>query len=299
MAKWLTSTDWITFEVRDRIARITLNRPDKRNALSSALIRELHDAMLEADDLLEVSVIVLSGAGRDFCAGYDLGESYEARKREREEEGGARRYRTRMATFDDDCWTLERMTGPMKVILDLHKPVIAKVQGNCLAGGVDLASLCDIVIAADDARIGNPANRALGSPPINLWLYHIGPQWAKRLLLTGDSVSGRDAARIGLVLDAVPAVELDAEVDALARRLTHVDTDILVAQKRIVNLALELAGARTLQRLAVEADARAHLARGPRREQFMADLASVGLKEALRNRDAPFGDSMVRIRRPD
>jgi enoyl-CoA hydratase len=180
-------------------------------------------------------------------------------------------------------------------MFDLHKPVIAKVHGNCMAGGTDLALMCDVVIAAEDAKIGFPATRANGTPPNHMWIYHVGPQWAKRLLLTGDCVWGRDAARIGLVLDAVPVERLDEEVNELARRMSFVDADLLAAQKRVVNMALELSGAKTLQRFAAEMDARAHLAKGPRRTQFKQDMAGEGLKAALKNRDAPFGDGMVKI----
>jgi enoyl-CoA hydratase len=177
--------------------------------------------------------------------------------------------------------------------------VIARVQGNCVAGGTDLALMCDMVIAADNARIGFPAARANGTPPSHYWYYNVGPQWAKRILMTGDSLTGRDAARIGLVLDAVPEAELDAEVDELARRVSHVDAELLSAHKRVVNVAMELAGARTLQRMAAEMDARAHLSQGPRRSQFKADAAEHGIGQAVRNRDAPFGDGMIRIRWPE
>jgi enoyl-CoA hydratase len=180
-------------------------------------------------------------------------------------------------------------------MFDLHKPVIAQVQGNCLAGGTDLALMCDMVVAADDARIGFPAARANGTPPQNMFVYHVGPQWAKRLLMTGDWISGSDAARIGLVMDSVPAGELDAKVAELARRVAAVDAELLAAHKRVVNLSLELAGARTMQRVCAEMDARAHLSRGPRRSQFRADMAQHGLKVALRNRDEDFGDGRVRL----
>jgi enoyl-CoA hydratase len=122
----------------------------------------------------------------------------------------------------------------------------------------------------------------------------VGPQWAKRLMMTGDCLWGRDAVRIGLVLDAVPADALDEAVNELARRLSFVDGELLSAHKRIVNAALELQGARTLQRFATEMDARAHLSKGPRRTQFRADMAEHGLKTALKNRDEPFGDGMVK-----
>src|SRR5207249_1913314 len=114
--------------------------------------------------------------------------------------------------------------------------------------GTDLALMCDMIIAAEDAKIGFPAVRANGTPPINLWTYHVGPQWAKRILMTGDSLWGRDAARIGLVLEAVPAEELDAAADDLVRRVSCIDAELLSAQKRVVNMAMELSGARTLMR---------------------------------------------------
>jgi len=114
--------------------------------------------------------------------------------------------------------------------------------------------------------------------------------------MTGDCLWGRDAARIGLVLDAVPSGELDATVDELARRVAHIDAELLAAHKRIVNIALELGGARTLQRMAAEFDARAHVSQGPRRTQFKSDMTAYGLKQALKTRDEPFGDSMIKIR---
>lgn len=293
MAKWLESSECVTFDVTERVARITLNRPEKRNAINGILLRELKQALLEADDLISVNAIVLQGKGRDFCAGYDLVTTYGDRKHQ---DADASAYRGSIKSFDDDCWSMERQAETVNLMAAIHKPIICKVQGNCLAGGTDLALACDMVIASDTARIGFPATRANGSPPAHMWFYHVGPQWAKRLLLTGDSLAGRDAARLGLVMEAVPAEELDAEVDELARRLSFVDADLLSANKRIVNLALELSGATTLQRLAVENDARAHLSQGPRRAQFKADMEAVGLKEALKSRDAPFGDGMIKLR---
>jgi enoyl-CoA hydratase len=289
----MKSEDVIRFSVADKVATITLNRPAKRNALTPELIKELHDAILEADDRVDVNVIILQGAGDDFCSGYDLSYGSDP-KNQTDPEG---RYRTRIGNFDDDTWTMERKMHQMLVIQDAHKPVIAKVHGRCLAGGAELALCCDIIIAADDARIGHPGTRGLGSPPINMWFYHVGPQWAKRILLTGDSIMGKDAAKIGLILDSVPADRLDEEVQTLARRMALIDADMLAANKRIVNVAMELAGARTLQKMATEADARAHLSKGPQRTKFKADAASVGVKQAYRNRDEPFGDSIIKINR--
>ena len=292
MSKWIKSTDFIKFEVKDRIAYITLNRPEKRNALSPEVINEMHDAMLEADDLNEVHCIVLQGAGQDFCAGYDLGFGSNP-VNQADLEG---KYRTRMGTYDDDVWTMARKMHKFLIIPDLHKMVICKVQGRCLAGGAELALCCDMIIMADDARIGHPGGRGLGSPPINFWYYHVGPQWAKRLLVTGDNLTGKDAAKLGLVLDSVPADELDAEVEKLAKRIAIVDPEIAAAQKRIVNAAMELSGARTLQKLSTEGDARAHLSQGPGRRTWRANVKEHGVRKAIRLRDAEYGPDPVRIR---
>lgn len=293
MRKYLRSTEYILFDVKDRVARITLNRPEKRNALHPALLTELRDALLEADALADVNVIILEGAGKDFCAGYDLVGAYAGYKEGEAPPWDDSQYRSTNASFDDDCWNLEQQQKLTIALFDTHKPVIAKVQGNCMAGGTDLALMCDFIICSEEAKIGFPATRANGTPPNQMWVYHVGPQWAKRIMMTGDCLWGRDAARIGLVLDAVPAAELDAAVNELARRISFVDAELLSAHKRIVNAALELQGAKTLQRFAAETDSRAHLSKGPRRTQFKTDMAEHGLKQALKNRDEPFGDGMV------
>ncbi|TAL03195.1 MAG: crotonase/enoyl-CoA hydratase family protein [Rhodospirillaceae bacterium] len=296
--KWLSHPEYVLFDIADAVATITLNRPDKRNALSPSLLQEMHDALMEADDRTDVNVIVLAGAGKDFCAGYDLAGAYAGRAAEDTAAvDNLISYRSTIKSFDDDAWNVERQQQLTTIMFDLHKPVIAKVQGNCLAGGVDLAFHCDLVIAADEAKIGFPATRANGCPPNQMWIYHMGPQWTKRLLFTGDTLSGIDAAKIGLVLESVPAAELDAHVHALAGRVAIVDPELLSAHKRIVNLALEQMGAKTLQRLAAENDARAHLSKGPRRTQFKSDMAELGLKIAIQNRDAPFGEGRVVVRR--
>lgn len=293
--KWLKSTECISFEVRENVARIALNRPDKRNVLSALTLQELNQALLEADDRQDVNVILLSGTGKDFCAGYDLTDSYGG-KDDTSTDYDPAAYRTRSGTIDDDVWHLERQQDLTSIMLDLHKPIVAKIQGNCLAGGTDLAFSCDIVLAADDAKIGFPAARANGTPPTNLWFYHCGPQWAKRMLFTGDTISGLDAAKIGLVLESYPADQIDEEADEMVRRIGSVDSEILSTHKRVVNIQMDLAGARQSLRFAAEMDARAHLSQGPRRAQFRKDMAEKGLKEALTNRDAPFGKGRVELR---
>ncbi|MDH4147735.1 MAG: crotonase/enoyl-CoA hydratase family protein, partial [Acidimicrobiia bacterium] len=260
--------EFITYEVRNGTAHITLNRPEKLNALSNALLQELHDALWEADDDVEVHCAVIKGAGRAFCAGYDLA----AAPRPTERDG--RTYRSNRR-FDDDAWQLERTQRLRMVLFDMHKPTIAQVHGYCLAGGTDIATLCDMLICAADARFAFPPARDLGALPTQMWLYHVGPQWAKRLLLTGDSITGAEAAQIGLALKAVPSEHLEAEVNQLADRLALIDYDLLAANKRIVNVGLELMGARTLQRLACENDARGHLT--PSAGEFRRSVKEKGL----------------------
>ncbi len=294
MAKWLKTTDYLRFEVIERVAHITMNRPEKRNALSGDLMQELHDAMMEADDRTDVNVIVLRGAGKDFCAGYDLPATYD--RRAGDEAGRNTSYRGIHDSIDDVTFNIERQHQKTLAAYRLHKPVIAGVQGNCLAGGTDLVFNADMIIAADDARFGYPATRGNGMPPNHMWLYYCGPQWTKRLLMTGDWISGKDAAKIGLVLESVPAAELDFAVNELARRVSLMDQEIIANIKRAVNHGLDLMGASMLQRLAGEGDARANMAHGPRREQFKRDMADHDLKTALKNRDAPFGDSQAKVR---
>jgi enoyl-CoA hydratase len=294
MYKYLVTQNHLLFDVKERVARITLNRPEKRNALSPALLAELRNALIEADARVDVNVIILAGAAKDFCAGNDLAGAYAGYKDGETPPWDEAKYRTQNGSYDDDTWNMEQTQKSNDALFDIHKPVIARVQGNCLAGGTDLALMCDFIICTEEAKIGFPATRANGTPPTQMWLYHIGPQWAKRMMMTGDSLWGRDAAKIGLVLDAVPVDQLDAAVNELARRISFVDAELLSAHKRVINVALELQGAKTLQRIAVEMDARAHLCKGPRRTQFKADMAAHGLKTALKNRDEPFGDGMVK-----
>jgi len=301
----------ILYEVENGRARITLNRPERRNALCNPLLEELERALWDADDDTRVHCVILRGAGPAFCAGYDLTGFGSDRPRGRTNpatvqgqpgsppsEGEARAELRRTGrSIDDDAWLLERNQRRMRALWEMHKPSIAQLHGHCLAGGTDLALYCDMVIAAEDARIGFPPARNLGALPNNLWVYHCGPQWAKRLQLTGDVVSGADAAKIGLVLKAVPAALLEAEVEGLADRLALIDPDLLSANKRIINLSMELMGAGVLQRLAAENDARGHLAPGTR--DYFRAVKEKGLAGAFRERDAKFGDGRARVEGPE
>lgn len=271
----------LLYEVEGGKARVTLNRPEKLNAISWQMHQELRDAFQAADRDPAVHVVILRGAGRAFCAGYDItppaGESSHAATGH---------------SMERDMWWLEKSLEMRMTIWDMHKPVIGQVHGYCLAGGTDLVFLADIVIAAEDAVIGFPPVRSMGSPVNHMWTYLAGPQWAKRLLLTGDSVSGKEAERIGLVLEAVPPDRLDEHVERLADRIALIDVDLLAANKRIVNLALELMGARTMQRLAAERDSIAR--QSPVVHEFYRMAKEKGLKAALEWRDSKFGDSRAR-----
>lgn len=279
----------IRYERDDRVGVVTLARPDRRNAISPAMQADLADAFVRADDDRRVHVIVLRGDGPSFCSGYDLqGTDYEPLGVDTEHGRGS------SPAIDDDLWRIEQGQRRLLAIFDLHKPVIAQVHGYCVAGGTDLALMCDLVLAAEDALIGFPPVRSMGSPPHHLWTYLLGPQWAKRMLLTGDLLTGIDAARLGLVLDAVPAAELADEVMALARRVALVDHHLLAANKRQVNLALELMGARTMQRLAAEIDVRGHQASAMR--EFGRVAAEDGMAAAVKARDEAFGDSVIKVR---
>ncbi|MEE9517138.1 MAG: crotonase/enoyl-CoA hydratase family protein [Candidatus Adiutricales bacterium] len=285
----------IIYEVENGRARITLNRPEKLNALTLELQEELNEALWEADNNNDVHCVILKGAGRAFSAGYDLtgaGGKVSVSRIESEEND----YRKSMSP-DDDAWRLERAQRYRMALFDMHKPSIAQVHGYCLAGGTDVALLCDMIIAADDAVFAFPPARDLGALPNNMWVYNVGPQWAKRLTLTGDSITGAEAAEIGLVLKSVPPDLLEQEVEQLADRLALIDPDLLTVNKRIINLALELMGARTLQRLAAENDVRGHNTRGA--AGFRKSMMEKGLKETLRDRDAKFGDGRARVRGPE
>ncbi len=286
----------IIYEVADGRARITLNRPDKLNALSLELQAELNEALWEADNNQDVHCVIIRGAGRAFSAGYDLAGGGNRVPVSRIENRGGNNYRG-SRSIDDDAWQLERAQRYRMALFDMHKPTIAQVHGYCLAGGTDVAMLCDMVVAADDATFGFPPARDLGALPTNMWLYNVGPQWAKRLLLTGDTVTGTEAQQIGLVLKSVPADLLEAEVEGLADRLALIDPDLLSANKRIINLGLELMGAKTLQRLAAENDVRGHNTRAA--ADYMRSVGEIGLKETLKQRDAKFGDGRARVNGPE
>lgn len=284
----------IIYEAQDGRARITLNRPDKLNALTMKMQAEMAEALWQADNDRAVHCVIIRGAGRGFSAGYDLAGGSPVPVSRLDDETKDRRG---ARSVDDDIWQLERAQRYRMAIFDMHKPVIAQVHGPCVAGGTDIALLCDIVIIADDATVSFPAGRNLGALPNQMWLYNVGPQWTKRLMLTGDSITGTEAAQLGFALKSVPADRLEAEVEGLASRMALIDADILAANKRAVNLGMELMGARTMQRLAVENDVRGHQAASA--HAFVRQVGEMGLRQALKDRDTPFGDGRARVNGPE
>jgi len=270
------------------VLKITTNRPEVLNAQSRILLEELDDAFKEADDRTDVSVIILAGAGKHFCTGYDLGGVYAGRA-QGEAQAETSIYRSSIASYDDDCWFLERQQALTTIIFDLHKPVIARVQGNCMAGGTDLALMCDFVIAAADAKIGFPATRANGSPPNHMWIYHCGPQWAKRLLLTGDCLSGREAADWGLAIEAPEPEDLDERTEVLVQRIAAMPLNQLMMVKLALNSALLAQGVENSRMVSTVFDG---IARHTREGySFAARAMEAGFKQAVRERDAaPYDD---------
>ena len=261
-----------------RIARVTLNRPEVLNAIDGALPQDLADAVGRANADPCVHVIVLSGAGRAFCAGYDL--TYYA-----ETSAGEGNDVTQEMPWDPvkDFAFMKRNTDLFMSLFRSLKPVICKVHGFAVAGGSDIALCSDLVIMAEDAQIGYMPARVWGCPTTAMWVYRLGAERAKRMLLTGDKIDGREAERIGLVLKAVPADQLDAEVERMADRMASVPVNQLVMQKMMVNQALENMGLASTQTLATFFDGMTR--HSPEGLNFKARAQDVGWKQAARERD--------------
>lgn len=259
-----------------RIGRITLNRPEVLNAIDAALPAELEAAVAEANADPGVHVIVLAGAGRAFCAGYDLTAYAQV--------PGANEGVQEMP-WDPmkDYAFMMRNTELFMSLWRSYRPVVAKVHGFAVAGGSDIALCSDMIVMAEDAEIGYMPVRVWGCPTTAMWVYRLGPERAKRLLFTGDRISGAEAERIGLVLKAVPAAELDAEVERLAERIAGVPVNQLMMQKLVVNQAIEAMGLKQTQMFATVFDGITR--HSPEGMNFKHRAEAVGWKEAVRERD--------------
>ena len=268
----------VLLEKDERIARITLNRPDVLNAINDDLPRELAQCVEEANADPDIHVLLLSGAGRAFCAGYDL--TYYA-----EAASGPGNSVTQEMPWDPmkDYAFMHRNTQYFMSLWHSHKPVVAKVHGFAVAGGSDIALCCDLVVMADDAQIGYMPARVWGCPTTAMWTYRLGAEQAKRMLLTGDKIDGREAERIGLIMKSCPAEELDTYTEALARRMSSVPINQLMMQKIVINQAIEAMGLLNTQKLATVFDGITR--HSPEGMNFKDYSEQKGWQEAVRHRD--------------
>lgn len=271
----------VRFEKDDRIARITLNRPDVMNAINDVLPEELADCVARADADPDIHVMVLSGAGRAFCAGYDL--TYYA-------EGNGSGDVTQPMPWDPikDYSFMWRNTQHFMSLWRAMKPVICKVHGFAVAGGSDIALCADLTIMAEDAQIGYMPARVWGCPTTAMWVYRLGAEKAKRMLFTGDKITGREAADMGLVLKAVPAEDLDDAVEEMAARMVSVPVNQLAMQKMVINQAIEQTGMMQTQRLATIFDGITR--HSPEGISFKVRAEEEGWKQAVTERDQGLWD---------
>ena len=267
----------LLYESADRVSTITLNRPERLNAIDEVMPGELRRAVERADADADVHVIVLQGAGKGFCGGYDLARYAES-------EGEA--HGTQDMPWDPtlDYAMMSSNTEDFMSLWRASKPVICRIHGAAVAGGSDIALCCDLLVAAEDARIGYPPARVWGIPTTMMWVYRLGLERAKRMLFTGDLVTGREAEAMGLILKAVPAERLDEEVRALCDRIKGVPRNQLMMSKLAVNQAYENMGLRTTQMFANFFDGIAR--HSPEGLWFRERAQQVGFKEAVRERDS-------------
>jgi len=304
----------VDYTVSGRIARITLDRPERGNAITAQLIRELVACVERADLDAAVHVIVLAGKGPGFCGGYDLVESAEGmNSRTAAAQDGQAAALPHAAPFAapagspidpaviaanhdprstwDPMLDYAMMSRNVRGFMSLFhcgKPVVCSVHGFCVAGGTDMALCSDLLVIAEDAKIGYPPARVWGSPTTALWAHRVGAQRAKRLLFTGDSLSGREALEWGLAIEAPPAEQLRERTEILLERIARVPVNQLMMMKLLVNETLYAQGLHATQVLGTVFDGvTRHTAEG---YAFQQRAAQAGFREAVRERDEPFGD---------
>jgi enoyl-CoA hydratase len=287
--------------VTGRVARITLDRPERGNGITRGLLSELERCIEQADLDPAVHVISLAGNGKGFCGGYDLVESAEGQGRMGEEgfrsPPGSPLDPMVMAANHDPSGTWDPMVdyGMMgrnvRAFMSLFhcsKPVVCKVHGFCVAGGTDMALCSDLLVIAADAKIGYPPSRVWGSPTTSMWAYRLGAQRAKRLLFTGDCLSGSEALEWGLAIEAPAAEDLDERTEMLLERIARNPLNQLQMMKLLVNQSLYAQGLHQTQVLGTIFDGIArHTEEG---YAFQQRAAEAGFKQAVRERDEPFGD---------
>ena len=264
----------IDYSVRDRRAYLVLNRPERLNAINRQLTDDLRAAVAAANADDSVHVIVVKGAGRAFCSGYDLKEFAE---------DGSHTQPPVWDPIEDYRMTRHMMDGLFSLWRS-YKPTLAQVHGHAVAGGSDMALSCDIIVMADDARIGYMPTRVWGCPSTAMWVYRIGAEKAKRMLLTGDTIDGPKAKEYGLVLESVPEAELEATVEALAERMAGVPINQLIMQKMMINQAFDNMGLEGTQKIATLFDSITR--HSPEGRWFQAFAEKHGFHAAVAWRDS-------------
>src|SRR5262245_5129863 len=294
----------MTYDVTGRIARITLNRPQRGNGITLDLPVELAQCVERADLDPAVHVIALAGNGKGFCGGYDLVASAEHMVDERDPSFG-RPYAPKGSALDPavtarnhnprggwdpviDYQMMARNVRGFMSLFHANKPVVCKVHGFCVAGGTDMALCSDLLVIAEDAKIGYPPARVWGSPTTSVWAFRIGIEKAKRLLFTGDCLNGREAVEWGLATECAPAASLDGRFEILLGRIARMPINQLVMMKLLINQTVLSAGLATTQILGTVFDGIAR--HTPEGYAFQQRAAAAGFKEAVRERDEPFGD---------
>ena len=291
----------LTYESSDRVARITLNRPERGNGITARMPVELAECVERANLDPAVHAIALAGNGTGFCGGYDLVASAEGDMSELGEGSvsppGSPLDPATIGTNHapnsnwDPVTDYQFMSRNVRGFMSLFhsdKPVLCKVHGYCVAGGTDMALCSDLLAIAEDAKIGYPPARVWGSPTTAIWASRIGPMRAKRLLLTGDSLTGAEAAEWGLATEAAPAAQLDERFERLLERVARMPINQLVMMKLLVNQSIHAQGLAQTQVLGTFFDGIArHTEEG---HAFVRRAAESGFREAVRERDEPYGD---------
>lgn len=289
----------MTYEVADRVARITFNRPEKGNSIVADTPLELAACVERADLDPNVHVILVSGRGEGFCAGFDLSAYADgtASAGGSEHQGTVLDGKTQAVNhLPNQPWDpmidyqmMSRFVRGFSSLMHCDKPTVVKIHGYCVAGGTDIALHADQVIAASDAKIGYPPMRVWGVPAAGLWAHRLGDQRAKRLLFTGDCITGAQAAEWGLAVEAPEPQDLDERTERLVARIAAMPVNQLIMAKLACNTSLLQQGVATSRMVSTVFDGIAR--HTPEGHAFVADAVEHGFRQAVRHRDDPFGDT--------